>query len=1120
MFFAILVNTPYHVTADVNEKDSEVIVGFGPFDARSHYMRISYDSDPSEADVVPLMPETIPVFLEGREESIELPVRWECITGDFGRSDYYYYQFSPKWDEESYHLAQYIELWREGPYIGVFITEDEDIAAASASGIANETAIFNYLTNRGYNAAVACGILANIYSESGFSPTNLQNSYERLLGYTDDSYTAAVDNGSYGNFVYDSAGYGLCQWTYFSRKQNLLDFKNNRGCSIGNLTMQLDFMMQEFTGGYGSLHESFLQRGNSSEVAYSAGYDWCYYYERPAGYDSGVSDTRGNLARDMFWPEYSGFSFDVNGLLDSMESGTLGDYGTVDVYLNDSRVADDVNDYYLSSVASGTKYRIEDVKPRNGYAYRGVTEGQLSGTINGNVSVRLLFSTLGEEMASGYERAIPDGDYLIANAGSSDKSSFMYVDIEGTDVPAEEYTNVSLCGPLHGDPPSYEVWTVKYRDGFYDILQKDAQYACLNVAFANQLAGGNVNVGAAIENWSSFRWAVSSNGRNGYRLESKCSGFSLDVKDGRVNVNGANIQQWPNDQTDAQSWLFIPFQPSQPIEDGRYILVSGVDGSAELDVPGDSGDILEQTVLQVWEDTCSSQYNSFDIEKLSNGYYKIIHHASGKVMGVYGGGSSLNKRVSLFTEDASNFQQWAITPDGLDGGYFLRVKSSGYALDLIDAKTENGSQVRQHMWNGTDAQAWKFVKAEYAVAFDANGGRNAPSQVVKYYKTGLKLPEEKPVRQGFEFAGWSEERNGMPAYAAGGIYTKEQDMTLYACWRTVIPQDGSGSLILPANLTEVGEKAFLGTAPNLVVIPNKVKGIEAKAFADNEKLYSLFMYSRFLSIASDAFENCPNLTVYGYSDSSAEYYCNAKNIPFVPLSEGMGQDWILEDQLPVGATVTDEKWTYKKSTTEMITSTATSLSGWTPTGNFIWQETGRGIHQYASFPNGFHSENTLYSKYNKRALAASTATTTKREVSNSSFQTYIYWHWCWTDYVGDSNRNVTVSDQYGYDSSDGRNYIYFDAFESAVSLSSEGMGRSGLISLDGMYSTYHYDQYNLAEYASWWWWRVEVYQQTYTDYQKVFEYTRTIEEELESSIEIQSGNGISEVRHWVKYSLP
>ncbi len=48
---------------------------------------------------------------------------------------------------------------------------------------------------------------------------------------TDTTYTAAVDSGSYTNFVHDSAGYGLAQWTYHSRKQALLDFARAAGKS-------------------------------------------------------------------------------------------------------------------------------------------------------------------------------------------------------------------------------------------------------------------------------------------------------------------------------------------------------------------------------------------------------------------------------------------------------------------------------------------------------------------------------------------------------------------------------------------------------------------------------------------------------------------------------------------------------------------------------------------------------------------------------------------------------------------------------------------------------------------------------------------------------------------------
>lgn len=99
------------------------------------------------------------------------------------------------------------------------------------------------------------GLWGNIYAESGGRSNNLQNRYESKLGYTDKTYTEAVDNGTYTNFVYDGAGYGLAQWTYYSRKQKLLDYAKERKLSISNYQMQLDFILKELTEHYTSVFE-------------------------------------------------------------------------------------------------------------------------------------------------------------------------------------------------------------------------------------------------------------------------------------------------------------------------------------------------------------------------------------------------------------------------------------------------------------------------------------------------------------------------------------------------------------------------------------------------------------------------------------------------------------------------------------------------------------------------------------------------------------------------------------------------------------------------------------------------------------------------------------------------
>ena len=77
-----------------------------------------------------------------------------------------------------------------------------------------EEQMWNFFMARVGNAYGVAALMGHWFAESGLNPRNLQNSFEKKLGYTDESYTKAVDNGSYTNFIHDSAGYGLAQWTF------------------------------------------------------------------------------------------------------------------------------------------------------------------------------------------------------------------------------------------------------------------------------------------------------------------------------------------------------------------------------------------------------------------------------------------------------------------------------------------------------------------------------------------------------------------------------------------------------------------------------------------------------------------------------------------------------------------------------------------------------------------------------------------------------------------------------------------------------------------------------------------------------------------------------------------
>ena len=114
----------------------------------------------------------------------------------------------------------------------------------------NADYIWKWLFEKIGNDCGVAGLMGNLCAESSLNPENLQNSYERMLGFTDHEYTEAVDNGTYSeeDFCNDQAGYGLAQWTHRDRKRGLYSAAKKAGTSIGNLDMQLGYLWDEILG--------------------------------------------------------------------------------------------------------------------------------------------------------------------------------------------------------------------------------------------------------------------------------------------------------------------------------------------------------------------------------------------------------------------------------------------------------------------------------------------------------------------------------------------------------------------------------------------------------------------------------------------------------------------------------------------------------------------------------------------------------------------------------------------------------------------------------------------------------------------------------------------------------
>ena len=158
----------------------------------------------------------------------------------------------------------------------------------TVSASANAKAIYQGLKNN-FSAEQLAGALGNLGFESGGLYTNnLQNTYETAFGETDESYTNKVNAGTWvspggKDFIHDSAGYGLAQWTYYSRKESLYNKHINYGKGIDDIGIQVELLREEMSGSWSnpSWKPAFDSCGSGEDGVMIATKAYCHGYECP-----------------------------------------------------------------------------------------------------------------------------------------------------------------------------------------------------------------------------------------------------------------------------------------------------------------------------------------------------------------------------------------------------------------------------------------------------------------------------------------------------------------------------------------------------------------------------------------------------------------------------------------------------------------------------------------------------------------------------------------------------------------------------------------------------------------------------------------------------------------------
>ena len=183
----------------------------------------------------------------------------------------------------------------------------------SKFGKGTEESIWYYLKNTlKMTDAGAAGLMGNLYAESSLKPNNLEGIYEKKYGMTDKSYTEAVDKGTYSKdrFVNDSAGYGLAQWTYKTRKKKLYEYIKGKGLSIASIEGQLGYLNKELSEGYKNVLNT-LKKTNSLREASDA---VMLKFERPKDTSEKKRQQRANYGT-KYYNKFSGKTINASDLV-------------------------------------------------------------------------------------------------------------------------------------------------------------------------------------------------------------------------------------------------------------------------------------------------------------------------------------------------------------------------------------------------------------------------------------------------------------------------------------------------------------------------------------------------------------------------------------------------------------------------------------------------------------------------------------------------------------------------------------------------------------------------------------------------------------------------------------
>lgn len=407
-----------------------------------------------------------------------------------------------------------------------------------------------------------------------------------------------------------------------------------------------------------------------------------------------------------------------------------------------------------------------------------------------------------------------------------------------------------------------------------------------------------------------------------YIASSLNTSYVLDVSDGSTN-NGANVQLYSKNGTDAQGWIVTHDQKG-------YVTFTCVKSGKVLDVKDALGRNYQN--VQQYQSNYSwaqkwilmKEGNTFKIASAVNTDY-VLDLSDGKV--------SSGKNIQIFSSNNSKAQRWVISEyvtelqriQNLassnknvlkDGTYYIQSSlNSGYVLDVSDGSTGNGANIQLYQSNGTYAQAFEvshdesgfvtFKNVKSGKVLDVNDGKARNGQNVWQYGSNSTYAQKWIVRQDGTIIsalntnyvldlsdGIVRNRKNIQVYSSNGTNAQHWKFTKFVSERDKLDEMAK---VYNADITE-GTYTFIstintnyamdvyngsnGNGANVQMYTSNKTNAQKWTIKKDSKGYISFIHygtNKALDVSDGVVQNGKNVWQYGYNGTYAQKWILKKN---------------------------------------------------------------------------------------------------------------------------------------------------------------------------------------------------------------------------------------------------